>query len=460
MRNHAGKCKKLQTRWNLRTAWGTYASTFLLYFFVSANEKAAAQSLTSDFQTLYQRWNIINSSPPPKDFKPILGDLRNYRATNSGKSWQVDYMLGVAYCRTKGAEQTGAYFLQRVTRSLQTPASAREAAAEVVSWCGSSEPRSEKTPDFRLIAVSGLNQGGVFNKGGYEMTSNESSEVNSTEEKNAVPINWAERLFSPEVADVAVEAANERVEGDYLRGGYASGFVIEVQSGTPAAIGTCLARYRTPLENEFGMKMPDKLITIYAMVGQNQIRRLALKLHGVQMPLATVAYSVAQDLSIVGIGTPEHCGTLAHELTHLAIHQNFGDSPAWLEEGLASEVAVASPVGANFRLMPSWRDAVLRRNWNLRPHVSQLLSLTWGDFTTNSRDTVEKVAATHAMAASFVRYLDARHKLVAVYTGLRGSLASEAPASDKAVVESAVGQSVDQIDADFVVWFREQPSTR
>jgi hypothetical protein len=64
------------------------------------------------------------------------------------------------------------------------------------------------------------------------------------------------------------------------------------------------------------------------------------------------------------------------------------------------------------------------------------------------------------MAASFVRYLDARHKLVAVYTGLRGSLASEVPASDETVVESAIGQSLDQIDADFVVSFRKQPSTR
>jgi hypothetical protein len=40
---------------------------------------------------------------------------------------------------------------------------------------------------------------------------------------------------------------------------------------------------------------------------------------------------------------------MAHELVHLLIRQNLSMSPAWLEEGLASEVALALPTANRFK---------------------------------------------------------------------------------------------------------------
>ena len=46
--------------------------------------------------------------------------------------------------------------------------------------------------------------------------------------------------------------------------------------------------------------------------------------------------------ALVGIAAPEACGSMAHELVHLTIRSSFPMSPPWLEEGLASAVALAA----------------------------------------------------------------------------------------------------------------------
>jgi hypothetical protein len=65
------------------------------------------------------------------------------------------------------------------------------------------------------------------------------------------------------------------------------------------------------------------------------------------------------------------------------------------------------------------------------------------------------VAATHAMAASFVRYLDAKKKLVPFYKALRDSLSSDTPQSDEEVFTSVLNKSPDQVDKDFSAWFAQ-----
>ncbi|WP_142988317.1 hypothetical protein [Granulicella rosea] len=423
------------------------------FLICSVSHLAVCQVPDPAFQKIHDEWKAIDSAPPPKDFLPVIHDLKAFRNSSGGKSWQTDYMLGVAYCRTPGNnnQKAGNQFLDRVRRSLLAPESARSAADQVMKWCVSSSDGPEDSPTFQLTSVAGLNQGGVLNKGGYEMPHGDSTEFNTSQESEPDILIWDNRLFPPSKSAEAVAAAKERTLGFYFQGGAASGFVIETEVGRPADVGICMAKYRSALQTEFGMVAPANLITVYALV--SDVPRLADHLHLLKMPLGTVAYSVPLDLSIVGIGTGEHCGTLAHELTHLFIRQNFGDSPAWLEEGLASEVAVSIPTAAGFQFIPSWRDVVLKRDWQMRPTVPELLNLTWANFTTNDPKEVEHVAAIHAMAASFVRYLDAKKKLVPLYKALRDGLSSDTPQSDVEVFTSVLGKSPDQVDNDFSAWF-------
>ena len=108
------------------------------------------------------------------------------------------------------------------------------------------------------------------------------------------------------------------------------------------------------------------------------------------------------------------------------------------------------------QMRPSWRDDTLKRHWGLRPTVAQLLAADWGSYAANNPAQVVRIAALHAMAATFIRYLDAKQKLVPVYFALRDGRFTPAAAvvhSDREILETQMGMSLDQIDADFVSWF-------
>ena len=192
----------------------------------------------------------------------------------------------------------------------------------------------------------------------------------------------------------------------------------------------------------------------YFVVNAEQVPDLAAKLHGIRMPLGTVAYSVYEDLSIVGAGDGSRCGSSAHELMHLSIRQNFSDAPAWLEEGLASEIAVGLPAGPKFQFLKSWRDEVLERDASIRLSVTDLLHKRWPDYATSSNAEVQKVAALHAMAAAFIRYLAFKGELEPVYFAIRDSVRSANPGTDEQILQSALSMNLAQIDTDFDTWFK------
>ena len=73
-----------------------------------------------------------------------------------------------------------------------------------------------------------------------------------------------------------------------------------------------------------------------------------------------------------------------------------------------------------------------------------------------SEHNVGRAAAVYAMAASFVRYLDDKHKLTSTFVAMRDNLSSSHPSSDQDILSSKLGMTVAQIDADFAEWFSSQ----
>jgi hypothetical protein len=241
-------------------------------------------------------------------------------------------------------------------------------------------------------------------------------------------------------------------------------FVVVTDGGgtkLAAGVATCLDRYRVDLNQEFDMIFPPYRVTVYNTQLDGLVPRYAGQLHWLKLPPGTIAYSVYDDLSLVGAGSPQVCGSLAHELTHLMIRGNFGDAPPWLEEGLASAVALATPEYNHLSFHPGWRDHVLQSNLSPRPSVSDLLNFTWSDFTAADYDAgLKKTATIQAMAAIFIRYLAAKDKLRAVYFGVRRQdLATDLDhyRSPQQIVEEQLGKNVAEVDRDFDAWFREQP---
>lgn len=240
-------------------------------------------------------------------------------------------------------------------------------------------------------------------------------------------------------------------------------FIVASDGGKKLAQGVaqCLDRYRVDLTKEFAMSFPPHLITVYNTQWEDRVYEVAGRLHGLRLAPGTIAYSVYADLSMVGVGSADMCGTLAHELTHLMIKGNFGDAPAWLEEGLASAVALSVPHGDQLSFQPGWRDRVLRSRWSMRPTVEQLLSLTWADFSPADYAGLNKAAAVQATASVFVRYLAAKNKLHPVYVEFQ----KQDPMADvdhqqtaQEILEKVLGKSVAEVDQDFAAWFTNQPA--
>jgi hypothetical protein len=245
-------------------------------------------------------------------------------------------------------------------------------------------------------------------------------------------------------------------------GAFVPGFAVGTVGGTSdqaKGIGNCLRNYAGPLKTEFQIQSSNFVITAYAVPDRHQVYDFARQLHGLQLPLGVIAYSVPEDMSLVSVATEMSCGSMAHELVHLLIRQNFPEAPAWLEEGLASEVAIASPTPERLRFGWSWRDTTLHTDWSDRPSVGELLNIPWSKFNASRVSDLRHSEAAQAMAAVFIRYLDTRHKLPQVYFAVRDHHISPDLSSFKsyqAILEETLGTSIDAIDHDFDQWFKRE----
>jgi hypothetical protein len=252
--------------------------------------------------------------------------------------------------------------------------------------------------------------------------------------------------------------------GTQAKGTVTDYFIVATDGGgekLAQGIAKCLDDYRAGLSKEFDMLFPSHRITVYNTQWEDAVYENANRLHGLNLASGTIAYSVYADLSMVGVANAEVCGSLAHELTHLMIRGNFGDAPAWLEEGLASAVALSVPEQGHLSFRPGWRDRVLRSEYGMRPSASELLNLTWADFSPAVYADLYKTAAIQAMASVFVRYLAERKKLDRVYFAFRAqNLMADLDhyRTPQQIMEKELGNSMAEIDQDFAAWFIKQPA--
>lgn len=394
-----------------------------------------------------------------RKYEQVIPLLLAFRNQPGGRTWPVDYLVGTSECRVAGREKDGAAVLTYVLSNYRLPDSARSATEQEIQFCRRPGSTIHSEPPFFYVPVAGQVASGpmVAGKGGFEVARTEVT--TSTIKAIPVPINELKnRVFPADHGNQALQSAEKRLPGP-SDGVVANGFVVVCHQRcdpSPMDVDNCLVQYKAPLQLEFDIKMPIDLVTVYLASDPHAVTDDASRLHGINLPLGTVAYSVYEDLSLVGIAPYGSCGSLAHELVHLSIRQNFGDSPPWMEEGLASEVAVAYPQAKDFKFSDSWRDDMLRKHWDLRPTVAQLLTMNWTNYAANDLSHVGKVATVHAMAATFIRYLDAKKKLVPVYFALRDERFSPACGkirSDESILQGQLGMNVAQIDDDFVKWF-------
>lgn len=434
---------------------------------------AQAQDLT-EIDRLWKQTMTTLKENQPERARTLAGDFhQKVRTYLQGErpTWQLKYLVGTMNCQFEESRPAGARLLKDI---LQNSRELSDAGKEVIwgllqtcmasSSAGTAPNNPQGTLEVMVKTSSAHLQKppGVSGdtKGGYDLAMEQRAQSNSG---NApVPMQPADLL----ARRVPVSNPQQALDQAYARlsahgaGGTVGSFAVITARSDPAVatgIGRCLNRYLAPLDRQFQIRPPEHMITVYQTEWVDQVYDLARRLHGLKLPLGVVAYSVPEDMSLVGLASPTVCGSMAHELVHLLIKRSFPMSPAWLEEGLASEVAVAVPEPQRLRLAPSWRDAALQQHWRLRPRVAELLDLSWADFNAGSPDKVQQVAAIQAMAAVFIRYLDARGKLADVYLAARDQHVSAdltEVRSYREIVETQLGAPIDTIEQDFQRWFK------
>jgi hypothetical protein len=386
-------------------------------------------------------------------FKSFFEQVRSSRRYE--QDTQIELLVGVMGCALPEYRDLGEKALRRVLQTGKGIESRRSALNEVLRKCSAKD-----TPDVQRVSMieevpadsSGGEVSGSFKGGGPV------AHVPSVTISHVDAAVLEKRLEETKDPATALAPTLARV-GSGAKGIVSDHFIVVTDSGgEPVAkgIASCLDGYGAGLSKEFDMGFPPHLITVYNTQWEETLYTEAGNLHGIKLAPGTIAYSVYADLSMVGIGDPKMCGSLAHELTHLMIKGNFGDAPAWLEEGLASAVALSTPKGGRLEFHQGWRDKVLRQNVGMRPSVEKLLNLTWADFSPADAEGLSKVATIQAMASVFVRYLAAKNKLDKVYFAVRKQDLNadlEHYRSSQEIMKEIFGKSIGEIDQDFMDWF-------
>jgi hypothetical protein len=415
----------------------------------------------ASFETLHARWQA-------EEYDGIVPELLAYRREDGGRTWQVDYMIGTSACHASvPVPVRGRDYLMNVIRAYRDlPPGIPAAVGTELAKCDIRDRTARSAgPSLLIVPISTQatdEPAGVSGKGGYIID----GERKGTANRVAVsPISRSvlrQRLVQSGEEQKAMVDAVARL-GAGSRGFTAPGLAVACGPGCAPRlqeeVAACLGAYRQALVGQFDMHFPQRPITVYVPDDPRDVDRAAQTLHGVALPPGTVAYSVTDDLSIVGPASVEGCGSLAHELVHLGIRGNFGDSPAWLEEGLAAEVAVSGLQQARLQLAWSWRDAMLAADVARRPSIAELLEMNWTAFTATDANSMRRVATIHATAAAFVRYLDAQQKLAPVYAAIRDRRLMQDDSqyrADKEIVEAELGKPAAEIDVAFAKWFDQE----
>ncbi len=424
-----------------------------------------------DFGNLNRQWRDTLAAVQRGDNAGARAALARFTATAeayvaaNGRNWQIEYLVGSLDCMFPDKGAIGAEFLSDIlenNRSLNSEGVAelqRQLASCSSRVHGASSMPSMAPPDltdvsthYQAVGISGSMKGG-----GNFVVNKESSVAVS-------PMPAAElaaRLVTVDRQQTALQNALGRLPPK-AQGAGVGGFAVAMVQGSQAEarqIGMCLESYASALNAEFQIESSNYVVTAYAVPNESEVYRYARQLHGLQLPQGVIAYSVSEDMSLVAEASGGQCGSMAHELVHLQIKKRFPGAPAWLEEGLASEVAIAEPAPQGLRLGWSWRDDALHRDADERPSVTELLDMPWSALVANDYGDMRQVEATQAMAAVFIRYLDAKGKLPAIYFSVRDQHVSPNLSgfrSYRSMLEEELGMPVDAIDKDFDRWFKAE----
>lgn len=413
--------------------------------------------------------NLLNAGR----YNQVFDSATKLRKQVYGKSPVVDYFIAKSLCLDGYKKESGSCFSYMMKYHKLSDSASQFIKSEMTSCTAPATPARTTLShtDYGYINNVSLPDASVSGKMGrvYDCFSGSQiinlSNMVSAEEQEA-------RLFAINQKKAAVQKLRTFLSPAYTidtSGRYVfvtqKAFPLDSAAGTAASLEKAYSFFM----RYYGLRAPDKAITVYILRNQAALRQAAQTVHGIQLPDANIGYSNLGDLSLLGLGDETHLGTLYHELFHLMVRTDVGDIPPFLDEGLASLYAVSRWEGD--KLMGDhrpWRLDELREASQssdplLRiPALDKLLNYSWAEFDGQETKNVCQVAVNYSLSNFVMIYLQEKNLLQAVVTAFKNrpfALTDTAVAKNAVqIFEEVVKDSVAAFSSKLNDWFRAKYS--
>ncbi len=422
---------------------------------------AAAQNLAHpDYIGGYQAWIAAR-------YPDASSHLSSFRLSETyARNYEVDYWLGTSWCRMAGNEGAGASLLDWAYRFGTMPESERGKFHGELQAC---QKKQHGTPRLIAIATAPRATSRVQAKIYYVAGQKDGFGLSAPPLRLLQPLpaeEYARRVFAMAYLEKARAATQARLTGARV---HASGrFVIaslspQHQAKDLESIARRLSHFLGYLEREYGMTLPDAVITVYLVPTPNKLVDLAAKVHGIQAHPATLGYAFQNDLSVTGVLTGTGAGTLLHELFHLAVRARFGDIPQFLDEGMASLYETTYLQDEQYVAAPNWRGKALRaaREVGARVPLAAVITAPWFPDEPVSQPDLprmneENQAYVLSVARYFMAWLQLQGKLPAFFAAFRDRPLPQTwmPADQQAlnIVTQVMGVPMAETESRFETW--------
>ncbi len=431
----------------------------LAWFSASLAGAGLPQALAQDdLSELRELWNAGN-------YEEVIIKGSALREQPFGRTLELDYMLGTSLCRAPELQVDGIKFLAWCLSNYKMDQRDQAKIVQETEQCAQALATAP-APITAMTVKSSVGAGvGVSGKMFHYLSGDQA--FGATAIKIVAPKTLAELrarltpIAQPDsaarkIAALAGKTFEVKVFGRFV--------IANANAKTDyAEMSRRLEIYESFFAAAFGLKLPPYMVTVYVVPDIRQYRELALKLHGFQVPEASIGYSFRDDLSLAVFCRDRFTGTLYHELFHLMARTTFGDIPPWLDEGMAALYEVSKIDSARVLGLNNWRGQVLEQLWERRPSLAQLVQMNWEEFDRPdteypSEDNLVKQAAHHATARCFLQYLQEQGKLAEVFNTFRqrkpADLKTTPEADAMATLETILQKPAQTVDQDFAAWFK------
>jgi hypothetical protein len=388
-----------------------------------------------------------------------------------GKNAVTDYFIAKSLCM-KGLRDKSVEWLEYINMHYPLqPQQRRFIVSELQSCRPSGQPSIQPgTPTFSSIIYinyAPLPEAGVMGKGGFTMDCHYNEQSSTSSRKTLEELE--SRLFTENKKKEALEKIKSIVGKNYIVDTSGRFIVVSLKSKsyTTKDVLTVSKRLESAYQfylSFYKLKPSDKLFTVYLVPNKYELRVTAKLVHDVALAPNIIGYSALGDLSLLGIADPNSVGTLYHELFHLTIRTEVGDTPPWLDEGIACMYAVYELNDNNLLgAKNTWRVNHFKLLTQLAarqvtvPTLKQLITMRWDEFEGGEKKNICVASLHYALSNMFLLFLQDKEMVDDMVDAYKNRIKTRKDPLDVGVtniklVEMVTGKNMEELSAEFYNW--------